>query len=247
MAKSSKRRPAPEKPVKTRKCVFCAKKDQAIDYKDTALLRTYISERGKIRASGHGQLRAAPARHRARGEERPRGGAAALYVFGAVAPNVQRRVQNTMKLILTADVDHLGSIGDTVEVKDGYGRNFLLPRGLAIVASRGAQKQADEIRRARRAKSVRDLEHANEIKAAIEALGPIALPVKTSADSGKLFGSVTAADVVAAIKKAGGPNLDKRIVRLPKTHIKAVGTHFVSVHLHPEIDVEVSLDVVAQS
>lgn len=96
-------------------------------------------------------------------------------------------------------------------------------------------------------KSVRDLEHANEIKAAIEALGPIALPVKTSADSGKLFGSVTAADVVAAIKKAGGPNLDKRIVRLPKTHIKAVGTHFVSVHLHPEIDVEVSLDVVAQS
>lgn len=61
------------------------------------------------------------------------------------------------------------------------------------------------------------------------------------------IGSVTAADVVAAIKKAGGPNLDKRIVRLPKTHIKAVGTHFVSVHLHPEIDVEVSLDVVAQS
>lgn len=116
-----------------------------------------------------------------------------------------------MKLILTADVDHLGSIGDTVEVKDGYGRNFLLPRGLAIVASRGAQKQADEIRRARETKSVRDLEHANEIKAAIEALGPIALPVKTSADSGKLFGSVTAADVVAAIKKAGGPNLDKRI------------------------------------
>lgn len=152
-----------------------------------------------------------------------------------------------MKLILTADVDHLGSIGDTVEVKDGYGRNFLLPRGLAIVASRGAQKQADEIRRARETKSVRDLEHANEIKAAIEALGPIALPVKTSADSGKLFGSVTAADVVAAIKKAGGPNLDERIVRLPKTHIKAVGTHFVSVHLHPEIDVEVSLDVVAQS
>jgi large subunit ribosomal protein L9 len=152
-----------------------------------------------------------------------------------------------MKLILTADVDHLGSVGDMVEVKDGYGRNFLLPRGLAIVASRGAQRQADDIRRARETKTVRDLEHANEIKAAIEALGSVSLPVRTAADSGKLFGSVTPGDVVAAIKKAGGPNLDKRIVRLPKAHIKAVGTHPVSVHLHPEIDVEVALEVVAES
>ena len=152
-----------------------------------------------------------------------------------------------MKLILTSDVDHLGTVGDTVEVKDGYGRNFLLPRGLAIVASRGAQKQADEIRRSRETKTVRDLEHANEIKAAIEALGPVPLPVKAAADSGKLFGSVTTGDVVAAIKKAGGPNLDRRIVRLPATHIKAVGAHRVSVHLHPEIDVEVALDVVADS
>jgi large subunit ribosomal protein L9 len=152
-----------------------------------------------------------------------------------------------MKLILTSDVDHLGTVGDTVEVKDGYGRNFLLPRGLAIVASRGAQKQADEIRRARETKTVRDLEHANEIKAAIESLGPVALRVKAAADSGKLFGSVTTGDVVAAIKKAGGPNLDRRIVRLPDAHIKAVGAHRVSVHLHPEIDVVVVLDVVADS
>lgn len=152
-----------------------------------------------------------------------------------------------MKLILTADVDHLGTIGETVEVKDGYGRNFLLPRGLAILASRGAQKQADDIRRARETKAVRDLGHANEIKTAIEALGPVPLPVKTAADSGKLFGSVTAGDVAAAIKKAGGPNLDKRIIRLPKSHIKAVGAHSVAVHLHPEINVDVALDVVADS
>jgi large subunit ribosomal protein L9 len=151
-----------------------------------------------------------------------------------------------MKLILTADVDHLGSVGDTVEVKDGYGRNFLLPRGLAIVASRGAQKQADEIRRARDTKRVRDLEHANEIKTAIEALGPVSLPVKTASDAGKLFGSVTAGDVVAAIKNAGGPNLDKRIVRLPKTHIKAVGIHQVWLHLRSDVDVEVALNVVAE-
>jgi large subunit ribosomal protein L9 len=151
-----------------------------------------------------------------------------------------------MKLILTADVDHLGSVGDTVEVKDGYGRNFLLPRGLAIVASRGARRQVEDIRRARESKQVRDLEHANEIKTAIETLGPVALPVKTAADSGKLFGSVTSGDVVIAIKKAGGPNLDKRIVRLPKGHIKAVGNHPVTLHLHPDVDVEVALDVVAE-
>lgn len=152
-----------------------------------------------------------------------------------------------MKLILTAEVDHLGVAGDTVEVKDGYGRNYLLPRGLAIVASRGAQKQADEIRRAQEARTVRDREHAVEIKTAIAGLGSITLPVKAAADSGKLFGSVTANDIVAAIKKAGGPNIDKRSVQLPKAHIKATGTHTVGVRLHPEINVDVTLDVVAQS
>jgi large subunit ribosomal protein L9 len=148
-----------------------------------------------------------------------------------------------MKLILTAEVDHLGSAGDAVEVKDGYGRNYLLPRGLAIVATRGAQRQADDIRRAQQAKVVRDLEHANELKAAIDGLGPVVLPVKTS-DAGKLFGSVTAADIVAAVKKAGGPNLDKRTVHLPKAHIKATGKHSVEVHLHPTVNATVSLDVV---
>ncbi len=152
-----------------------------------------------------------------------------------------------MKLILTADVDHLGSVGETVEVKDGYGRNFLLPRGLAIVASRGAQKQADDIRRARDTKQVRDREHANEIKAAIEGLGSVSLAVKTAGDSGKLFGSVTTSAVVTAIRKAGGPNLDKRVVRLPKTHIKAVGSHPITLHVHPEVDVKVALDVVAEA
>ena len=150
-----------------------------------------------------------------------------------------------MKLILTAEVDHLGAAGDTVEVKDGYGRNFLLPRGLAIVASRGAQKHADDIRRAREAKTVRGREHAEEIKAAITALGPVALPVKTH-DSGKLFGSVTANDVVVAIKKAGGPSVDKRSVHLPKAHIKETGTHTVAVHLHPEVDVDVIVEIAAQ-
>ena len=139
-----------------------------------------------------------------------------------------------MKLILTADVDHLGSAGDTVEVKDGYGRNFLLPRGLAIVASRGAQQQVDDIRRARESNGKGTAATAGQA-------------VKTAGDSGKLFGSVTAGAVVTAIRKAGGPNLDKRVVRLPKGHIKAVGSHPITLHVHPDVDVHVALDVVAES
>ena len=151
-----------------------------------------------------------------------------------------------MKLILTAEVEHLGVAGDVVEVKDGYGRNYLLPRGLAIVASRGAERQAEEIRRAREAKSIRGVEHANELKIALEGLGEVSLPVHAAADTGKLFGSVTAADVVSVIKKAGGPNLDKRTVQLPKAHIKSVGTHPVTVKLHPGVDAKLTLSVVAE-
>ena len=110
-----------------------------------------------------------------------------------------------MKLILTAEVDHLGTSGDIVEVKDGYGRNYLLPRGLAIVASRGAERQADEIRRAREAKTVQGLEHAKELKTALEGLGAVELAVKAAADSGKLFGSVTGADVVAGHQEGRRP------------------------------------------
>ncbi|MBF0661638.1 MULTISPECIES: 50S ribosomal protein L9 [unclassified Rhodococcus (in: high G+C Gram-positive bacteria)] len=150
-----------------------------------------------------------------------------------------------MKLILTADVDNLGAPGDTVEVKDGYGRNYLLPRGLAIVATRGAEKQVEGIRRAQEARAVRGLEHAKELKTAIEGLESVSLNVKTAGDSGKLFGSVTAADVAGAIKAAGGPVVDKRLVELPKAHIKATGKHQVVVKLHPDVVAKFTLDVVS--
>ncbi|MBM7458904.1 50S ribosomal protein L9 [Rhodococcus coprophilus] len=150
-----------------------------------------------------------------------------------------------MKLILTADVDNLGAPGDTVEVKDGYGRNYLLPRGLAIVATRGAEKQVEGIRRAQEARAVRGLEHARELKAAIEGLESVSLSVKTAGDSGKLFGSVTAADVAGALKAAGGPVVDKRVVELPKAHIKATGKHQVVVKLHPDVVAKFTLDVVS--
>ncbi|MDI9915897.1 50S ribosomal protein L9 [Rhodococcus sp. IEGM 1379] len=148
-----------------------------------------------------------------------------------------------MKLILTADVDNLGAPGDTVEVKDGYGRNYLLPRRLAIVATRGAEKQVEGIRRAQELRAVRGLDHAKELKAAIEALD-VSLTVKTASGSGKLFGSVTAADVAAAIKAAGGPVLDKRTLALPKAHIKNTGKHAVAVNLHPDVVAKFNLNVV---
>ncbi|GAC58800.1 50S ribosomal protein L9 [Gordonia hirsuta DSM 44140 = NBRC 16056] len=149
-----------------------------------------------------------------------------------------------MKLILTSAVENLGEAGDTVEVRDGYGRNYLLPRGLAIVATRGAEKQVEGIRRAQQARVVRDLDHANEIKQALEGLENLSLTVKTH-DSGKLFGSVTAADVVSAIRSAGGPAVDKRNVEFPKGHIKAVGTHAVVVNLHPKVAAKFDVAVVS--
>ncbi len=150
-----------------------------------------------------------------------------------------------MKLILTAAVENLGVAGDTVEVKDGYGRNYLLPRGLAIVATRGAEKQVEGIKRAQEAREVRDVEHANELKQALEGLASVSLGVRTH-DSGKLFGSVTVNDVVGAIKNAGGPSVDKRNVELPKGHIKATGTYPVIVKLHPNVAANFELAVVAE-
>ncbi len=150
-----------------------------------------------------------------------------------------------MKLILTADVENVGVAGDSVEVKDGYGRNYLLPRGLAIVATRGALKQVEGIRRTQEAKRVRDIDHANELKGAIEGLDAVELQARTASDGKKLFGSVSAGDVAAALKAAGGPNIDKRTLVLPKSHIKSVGKHEVSVKLHPEVTAAFTLEVVA--
>lgn len=149
-----------------------------------------------------------------------------------------------MKLILTNAVENLGEAGDTVEVRDGYGRNYLLPRGLAIVATRGAEKQVEGIRRAQAARSVRDLDHANEIKQTLEGLENVSLTVKTH-DSGKLFGSVTAGDVASAIRAAGGPSVEKRNVEFPKGHIKAVGSYPVVVKLHSKVEAKFNVAVVS--
>ncbi|AKK07287.1 LSU ribosomal protein L9P [Corynebacterium mustelae] len=149
-----------------------------------------------------------------------------------------------MKLILTAAVENLGVAGDIVEVKDGYGRNYLLPRGLAIVASRGAEKQIEGIKRAQEARAIRDLDHAREVKAQLEALEGVKVSVRTS-EKGKIFGSVSAEDIAAAVKAAGGPNLDKRSIELPKSLVKTTGAYKVNVKLHSTIAATVNFEVVA--
>ena len=149
-----------------------------------------------------------------------------------------------MKLILTADVSNLGAPGDIVEVKDGYGRNYLLPRQLAIQATRGAEKQVAAIRKSRETRQIRDLGHAKEVAASLKGLPPVKLAARAASGKGRLFGSVTPADVVAALRAAGGPQLDRRSVSLPN-QIKTVGRHTVSVRLHPEVTADFDLEVTA--
>jgi large subunit ribosomal protein L9 len=150
-----------------------------------------------------------------------------------------------MKLILTQEVGGLGGPGDVVEVKDGYGRNYLVPRGLAIHWTKGGEKQVAQIRRGREVREIADRGQAQDVAAQLRALA-VTLPARAG-QGGRLFGSVTAADVVDAVKSAGGPTLDKRRVELPTSHIKTVGTHTISVRLHPEVVATVDVEVVPES
>jgi large subunit ribosomal protein L9 len=147
-----------------------------------------------------------------------------------------------MKLILTREVAGLGLAGDIVEVADGYGRNFLVPRGSAIVWTKGAERQIAQIRRSRDAREIRDLGHARQIKAELERLN-VRLGARAG-DGGKLFGSVTAGDIADAVKQAGGPVLDRKRIQLPG-HIKTLGAHNVTVELHPDVVATVPVQVTA--
>ena len=147
-----------------------------------------------------------------------------------------------MKLILTQDVAGLGAPGDVVEVKDGYGRNFLMPQGFAILWTRGGEKQVTQIKRAQKVREVRDLDHANEIKQAIEGLKVTV--TAHAGENGRLFGSVTTTDVADAVKEAGGPVLDKRKIVLD-TNVKSTGKHTAKVDVHPGVTAKLTFEVVA--
>ncbi|MCX4469234.1 50S ribosomal protein L9 [Micromonospora sp. MW-13] len=146
-----------------------------------------------------------------------------------------------MKIILTQEVSGLGAPGDIVEVKNGYGRNYLLPQGFAIAWTKGAEKQVTVIKRARSAREIRDLGHANEVKTQLDGL-KVNLKARAG-DGGRLFGSVTPAEIVDAVKAAGGPTLDRRRLELPG-HIKSLGAYPVSIKLHPEVTAKFALNVV---
>lgn len=148
------------------------------------------------------------------------------------------------KLILTHEVTGLGEPGDVVEVKDGYARNYLLPRGLATGWSKGAEKQIAGIRKARKAREIATLEEAQTVR---DTLQNTAVVIRAKAgESGRLFGAVTTADIAEAVTAAGGPSIDKRKVEIGQP-IKSLGEHQVQVRLHQDLSAQISLRVVPEA
>ncbi|MHA7271177.1 50S ribosomal protein L9 [Arthrobacter sp. HLT1-20] len=146
------------------------------------------------------------------------------------------------KLILTHEVSGLGAAGDIVEVKNGYARNFLLPRGFALTWSKGGEKQVETIKAARLAHVHASIEAAQEQASALQA-NAVVLKVKAGA-SGRLFGTVKAEDVAKAVAAAGLGTIDKRKVELP-AHIKNTGKHTATLRLHDDVSAVIVLNVVA--
>ncbi len=147
-----------------------------------------------------------------------------------------------MKLILTQEVSGLGAPGDVVEVRDGYGRNYLVPRGFGIQWTRGGQKTIESIKSARANREVRDLDHAQQIKAQLE--GSTFNLAARAGEGGRLFGAVTVSDIADAIAQGTGSSaVDKRKI-IVGNPIKSLGAHQVKVKLHDDVDATVNLNVV---
>ena len=146
-----------------------------------------------------------------------------------------------MKLILTQEVTGLGGPGDVVEVKDGYGRNYLVPQGVAIRWTRGGEKTVESIKAARTSRAVRDLGHAEEVKAKIEGQ-TVNVSVKAG-ETGRLFGAVTVAEIAAAISEATGESVDKRTIAVDHA-VRTLGAHQVTVRLHEDVLATVAINVV---
>ena len=147
-----------------------------------------------------------------------------------------------MKVILQRQVDKLGAPGDVVDVADGYGRNFLIPKGLAVPATRGGVRHADRLRSRHQSRVEKETSDVRALADRLAATG-VRIPARAGED-GRLFGSVTAADVAAELAKAGAP-VDRREIRLDDP-IRSVGTHEVVVHLHPDVDATITVEVVPE-
>jgi large subunit ribosomal protein L9 len=148
-----------------------------------------------------------------------------------------------VKVVLREDVEKLGRKGDLLEVADGYARNYLVPRGLAIVATKGVVQQATAMRRNRQVRDDRDKEAAQELATRLTT-SPVQVKARAG-EGGKLFGSVTAADIVAAVKDQTKVELDRRKLTLVEP-LKALGPAEVPVQLHPEVTVTLAVEVVAE-
>ncbi|MDV3222928.1 50S ribosomal protein L9 [Intrasporangium sp.] len=146
-----------------------------------------------------------------------------------------------MKLILTHEVTGLGAAGDIVEVKDGYGRNYLLPRGLATPWTKGGQKQVDALMKGREVRAIQDVEQAKAVKGRLEATS-VTVTAKAG-QSGRLFGAVSNGDIAEAVKAAGGPELDKRKIEV-KQAVKSVGSYEATVRLHADVAATLKFEVV---
>jgi large subunit ribosomal protein L9 len=147
-----------------------------------------------------------------------------------------------MKLVLRSDVAQVGKKGDIVDVADGYGRNFLLPKGLAFPASAGVETQATAMRRSRDVRDASDRAAAQEVAT---SLVPQVVTITARAGAeGKLFGSVTSHEIADAVSAQTGVELDRRQIHLDEP-IKTVGTHLVPAKLHAEVEFPITVEVVA--
>ena len=147
------------------------------------------------------------------------------------------------KVILTNEVSGLGSAGDVVEVKNGYARNYLVPKGFAVLWTKGGEKQVEQIKSARQARAIATVEEAQTLKARLEEK-PIRLTAKAGVE-GRLFGAIKTADVAAAIVAAGLGEVDKRKIELAAP-VKAAGNHSASVRLHGDVIANITLQVVGK-
>lgn len=146
------------------------------------------------------------------------------------------------KLILTHEVTGLGEPGDVVEVKDGYARNFLVPRGLATGWSKGAESQISAIRKARKAREIATLDEAKATRDSLQSK-PVVVTAKAG-QGGRLFGAVTTGDIAEAVKASGGPSVDKRKIEIGQP-IKSTGSYTVTIRLHAEVSANIAVNVVA--
>lgn len=147
-----------------------------------------------------------------------------------------------MKVILSDDVEKLGHKGDVVSVADGYARNFLIPKGFAILASKGALKQAEMMQRARAERAAQEKEEA-AARVATLAAAPVYISARAG-EEGRLFGSVTKADIARAILDQLEQDIDRHLIRLDDP-IRSLGTHEVEIHLHEDVNALVTVEVIA--